>query len=79
MLQGRNPRGLIGSWIGGLLLVAVTYWFAHRAPAFEDLVQPVYWIVGIILVAFTAKWARTRSRKDRRHDDRRRTSRREIE
>ena len=79
MLQGRSPKGLIGSWIGGLLLVALTYWFARHAPAFEDLVQPVYWIVGIILVAFTAKWARTRTMRDRRQDDRRRTARRDRE
>jgi uncharacterized membrane protein YbhN (UPF0104 family) len=79
MLQDRSPKGLIGSWIGGLLLGGLTYWFSRHAPAFEDLLQPVYWIIGVILIAFTAKWARTRSRVDRRGDDRRRTSRREIE
>lgn len=78
MLQGRSPNGLIGSWIGGILLGAVTYWFSRKAPAFEDLLTPVYWIIGVILVAFTIKWVRTRS-SDRRGDDRRRTSRREIE
>lgn len=61
------------------MLVGVTYWFSKRAPAFEDLLIPVYWIVGIILVAFTIKWLRTRSFKDRRGEDRRRASRREIE
>ena len=61
------------------MLVGATYWFSRRAPAFEDLLIPVYWIVGIILVAFTIKWLRTRSFKDRRGEDRRRASRREIE
>ncbi len=79
MLQGRKPSGLIGSWIGGLLLTALIYWFSKRAPAFEDLLIPVYWIIGVILVAFTVKWLRTRNSLDRRGDDRRRTSRREIE
>jgi hypothetical protein len=79
MLQGRSPKGLLGSWIGGLLLGGLTYWFSRRAPAFEDLLQPVYWIIGVILVAFTVKWVRTRTHKDRRGEDRRRTSRREIE
>ena len=78
MLEKRNARGLLGSWIGGLLLVGLTYWFSRRAPAFEDLVKPVYWIVGVILIAFTAKWMRTRSH-DRRGKDRRRASRREID
>ncbi|MBA2688366.1 MAG: hypothetical protein H0U64_09725 [Gemmatimonadaceae bacterium] len=79
MLQQRNPSGLIGSWIGGLALSALIFWFSKRAPAFEDLLAPIYWIVGIILVAFTLKWVRTRNPQDRRGDDRRRTSRREIE
>jgi hypothetical protein len=79
MLQERNPSGLIGSWIGGLLLVGLTFWFSRRAPAFEDLLYPVYWIVGIILVAFTIKWLRTRSIRDRRGEDRRRAHRRETE
>lgn len=79
MLQGRNPGGLIGSWIGGLLLTGLIYWLSKRAPAFEDLLIPVYWIVGVILVASTVQWLRTRNSHDRRGDDRRRTFRREIE
>ena len=79
MIERRNPSGLIGAWAGGLLLVALTYWFSRQAPAFEELLIPVYWIIGIILAAFTIKWARTRSNHDRRAADRRRTSRREIE
>jgi hypothetical protein len=79
MLRGRNPTGLIGSWVGGLLLAGITYWFSKRAPAFEDLLTPVYWIVAIILIAFTIKWLRTRHSPDRRGDDRRRTARRDIE
>lgn len=79
MLKTRNPSGLIGSWAGGLLLVALIYWFSKRAPAFEDLLTPIYWIIGVILVAFTVKWLRTRHSPDRRGDDRRRTSRRDIE
>lgn len=78
MLQ-RNPSRLVGSWIGGLALAAVIFWFSRRAPAFEDLLNPVYWIIGIILVAATVKWFRTRNALDRRGDDRRRTSRREPE
>lgn len=79
MIEGRSPRGLIGSWIGGLLLASLTFWFSRRAPAFEDLLTPIYWIIGVILVAFTLKWMRTRSVDDRRGDDRRKASRREIE
>jgi hypothetical protein len=79
MLKGRNPAGLIGSWIGGLALVGLIYWFSKRAPAFEDLLTPIYWIIGVILVAATVRWLRTRNSPDRRGDDRRRTSRREIE
>ncbi len=76
-LQQRNPSGLIGSWIGGAALTALIFWFSKRAPAFEDLLTPVYWIVGVILVAFTLKWFRTRKTPDRRDHDRRRASRRE--
>lgn len=79
MLGQRNPSGLIGSWAGGLALGGLIFWFSKRAPAFEDLLNPVYWIIGVILVAFTIKWVRTRNSPDRRADDRRRTSRREIE
>lgn len=77
MLENRNPAGLLGAWVGGLAVVGLIYWFSRRAPAFEDLLIPIYWIVGVILVAFTAKWLRTRSSLDRRGDDRRRSSRRE--
>ena len=79
MLKGRNPARLLGSWLGGILLVALVYWFSKRAPAFEDLLTPVYGIIGVILLAATIKWLRTRHSPDRRGDDRRRTSRRDIE
>lgn len=79
MLSQRNPAGLIGSWIGGIALSALIYWFSKRAPAFEDLLTPAYWIIGIILLAFTIKWVRSRNSPDRRGDDRRRTSRRGLE
>ncbi len=79
MLKGRNLSGLLGSWVGGLLLAAFIFWFSTRAPAFEDLLTPIYWIIGVILVAFTVKWLRTRNTEDRRGDDRRRTSRRDVE
>lgn len=75
----RNPSALVGSWVGGIALVALIFWFSTRAPAFEDLLKPIYWIIGIILVASTVKWFRTRNSPDRRGDDRRRTSRRELE
>lgn len=78
MLERRNPAGLIGAWIGGLLVAGVIYWFSRRAPAFEDLLNPIYWIIGVILVAFTIKWVRTRNAQDRRGDDRRRASRRDF-
>jgi hypothetical protein len=76
MLHSRNPNALIGTWIGGLLFCAIVFWFSHRAPAFEDLLTPVYWIVGIILIAYTTRWIRSRTHPDRRAEDRRRAARR---
>lgn len=77
MIKRRNPAGLIGTWVGGILVVGIMFWFSRRAPAFEDLLYPIYWIIGLTLVAFTIKWVRTRNAHDRRGDDRRRASRRE--
>lgn len=77
MLTERNPGGIIGAWAGGLLLTGSMYWFSLRFPAFEDLLYPLYWIVGIILVVFTVKWLRRRRAQDRRGDDRRKSSRRD--
>lgn len=77
MVNRRNLKALIGSWIGGLVLCSLVFWFSRQAPAFEDLLTPVYWIVGIILVAFTARWIRSRTNPDRRAEDRRRNARRD--
>jgi hypothetical protein len=49
----------------------------HRAPAFEDLLQPVYWISGVLLVLVTFKWVRGRKEKERREIERRQQARRE--
>lgn len=77
MLNHRKLNALAGSWIGGLVLCGLVFWFSRQAPAFEELVNPVYWIVGIILVAFTGRWVRSRTHPDRRAEDRRRNSRRD--
>ena len=79
MVKRRNPAALLGWWAGAIILIGLIYWISRSAPAFEDLLTPIYWIIAIILVAATIKWFRTRSAIDRRGDDRRRTSRRDIE
>lgn len=76
MIYGRRPRQLIVVWVVTLALISLLFWFETSAPAFHELVLPFYWIILGVAVAFTWRWFRSRSRKDRRGGDRRRTDRR---
>jgi membrane protein implicated in regulation of membrane protease activity len=77
MIYGRRPRQLIVVWGVSILLIALIYWLEFSAPALHELVIPFYWIVGASAVYLTWRWFRSRSRKDRRGGDRRRTDRRD--
>ena len=77
MIYGRRPRQLLVVWGFSLLLVGLVYWLEFTAPALHELVQPIYWVIGVAAVFLTWRWLRARSRKDRRGKDRRRADRRD--
>ena len=74
----RRPGGLLWYWALGLALAGLIYGIVHTIPAFADLLAPVYWLIGIALVALTARWFRPRA-AERRHGERRESDRRDHE
>jgi len=73
----RRFAPLIAVWIVAIIIAALVYWFQRAMPAFDDVVKPVYALDGLLTLAFTWRWIRTRGKEDRRHHrDRRRTDRR---
>jgi len=77
MIYGRRPRQLLVVWGVAIVLAALVFWLEFSAPALHDLVVPFYWIIGAAAVFMTWRWLRSRSKKDRRNGDRRRTNRRD--
>jgi hypothetical protein len=77
MIYGRRPRQLLVVWGVSLVLIGLIYWLEFSAPALHEMVIPFYWIVGASAIFATWRWLRSRSRKDRRGGDRRRTDRRD--
>jgi hypothetical protein len=62
----------------GLAAAGLVFWITWKLPALDDLLRPVYWIIGILLAVFTIRWFRprvgSRRRGDRRKADRRDSS-----
>ncbi|HUQ19050.1 MAG TPA: hypothetical protein VM099_05505 [Gemmatimonadaceae bacterium] len=73
----RRFAPLIAVWIVAAVLVGLIYWFERAMPAFDVVVKPVYALIVLLAIIFTARWVRTRGKGNRRnHPDRRRTDRR---
>jgi len=60
-----------------LLSIALIYWLELSAPALHELLIPFYWIILALAFYLTWRWLRSRSRKERRGQDRRRVDRRD--
>ncbi len=78
MIYGRRPRQLLVVWGVSLLFIALIYWLEVSAPALHELLLPFYWIILGVAVIATWRWFRSRSKKDRRIGDRRRSDRRDT-
>ncbi|MEO7367519.1 MAG: hypothetical protein ABIZ36_06155 [Gemmatimonadaceae bacterium] len=78
LFHGRDPGPLLGPWLACAVVSVATYLFERAAPAFHDVVGPLYWLLLIIVSVATWRWARAREGVrggDRREKDRRRTDR----
>jgi len=75
VLHGRHVAPLIVIWCVGLGISALLFWLQHVMPALVDIMTPLYFVIGGILLVVTGKWFRDRHherrRADRRHVDRR--------
>ena len=74
----RRFAPLFTEWAIALGLAGLIYWFERSMPAFHEVVNPLYWIIGALIVFGTWRWVRTRAKQrherraaDRRHADRR--------
>ena len=77
MIYGRRPRQLLVVWGSTLLVIGLIFWLDISAPAMHDLLVPFYYVVGFLTLLLTWRWLRSRSKKDRRGQDRRRADRRD--
>jgi len=64
-------------WGVSLLSISLIYWLEISAPALHELLIPFYWIILALAFYLTWRWLRSRSRKERRGQDRRRADRRD--
>ncbi len=76
-MYGRRPRQLLVVWGVSLLAAALIYWLEISAPVLHELLFPFYWIISAVALYLTWRWFRSRSPKDRRIRDRRRSDRRD--
>ena len=76
LFYGRDPGPLLGPWIACLVIVAAVFFLETKMPVFHEVVQILYFIVGVVLVIATGRWFRGRE-GNRRHGDRRNADRRQ--
>jgi hypothetical protein len=76
IFYGRDPGPLLGPWIACLVIVGAVFFLETKMPVFHEVVQILYFIVGVVLVIATARWFRARE-GNRRHGDRRNADRRQ--
>lgn len=72
----RRFAPLIAAWVLALIVAGLLYWIETVYPAFHEVLAPLYWIVGALIVFTTWRWVRTRGKGDRRGKDRRLRDRR---
>lgn len=72
----RRFAPLILAWVIALTVAGLLYWIEASFPAFHEVMIPLYWIIGALIILATWRWFRTRGRGDRRERDRRRADRR---
>jgi hypothetical protein len=60
----------------GLAFAGLLFWITFKIPALSDLLRPGYWVIAILLAAFTIRWFRPRT-GSRRRGERRRADRRD--
>lgn len=72
----RHAGPLITLWGVALAVAGGFYWMENDQPALREMIDPLYYILLVIMIFTTWRWFRIRGRKDRRHSDRRRNDRR---
>jgi fatty acid desaturase len=75
----RRFAPIITAWVLALVVAGLLYWIEASFPAFHEVLIPLYWIIGALIVLATWRWVRTRGRGDRRGKDRRLSDRRHEE
>jgi hypothetical protein len=72
----RRFAPLIAAWVLALIVAGLLYWIETIYPAFHEVLAPLYWIVGTLIILATWRWVRTRGKGNRRQKDRRLADRR---
>lgn len=75
-LHGRGFFNVFGPGLGAAGAALLIYAFQRQAPAFEDVLKPVYFVIAAAFVIFTGRALRARSETRRSSGDRRRADRR---
>lgn len=73
----RHAGPLLTLWAVAIVVLGALYYAESAQPALREMLQPLYIIVGLVLLFTTWRWFRGRaSHSDRRHADRRHNDRR---
>jgi len=72
----RHAGPLITLWGVAIAIAIGLYWMENDQPALREMIDPLYYIILIVMLITTWRWFRVRGRKDRRRSDRRHTDRR---
>ena len=72
----RHVGPLLTVWGVAIGAAAVLWWMENDQPALREMIDPLYYILAIVMLVVTWRWFRTRGRADRRHGDRRHSDRR---
>lgn len=73
----RRFAPLIAAWVLAFIVAGLLFWIETSMPALHEVMVPLYWIIGALVILATWRWIRMRGKGDRRRNDRRLGDRRQ--
>lgn len=67
----RRFAPLIAAWVLTFIVAGLLFWTETSMSALHEVMVPLYWIIGALVILATWRWIRLRGKGDRRRNDRR--------